>query len=204
MSLSASSTSASVVSFESEKRIVARARAAVSPMAVSTWEGSLAPDWQALPAKTPAKIRELLRQCLQKDAGSRLNNIGDARGAIEETQRGWNRWQVTAMAVAAIALIAVGAALWMRNRSAVSDRSQWVQVTKFPDSVTQPTLFPPAIYHDLTRPYAKSPEESAKTLRYGIGRDRCTYSVSSTASSRAASRRLRCAFATAGANQANG
>ena len=26
------------------------------------------PDWQALPAKTPAKVRELLRQCLQKDA----------------------------------------------------------------------------------------------------------------------------------------
>ena len=30
------------------------------------------PDWQALPAKTPAKIRELLRQCLQKDADRRL------------------------------------------------------------------------------------------------------------------------------------
>ena len=30
------------------------------------------PDWQALPAKTPAKIRQLLRQCLEKDAGRRL------------------------------------------------------------------------------------------------------------------------------------
>jgi serine/threonine protein kinase len=37
------------------------------------------PDWQALPAKTPAKIRELLRQCLQKDAGHRLQTIADAR-----------------------------------------------------------------------------------------------------------------------------
>ena len=25
------------------------------------------PNWQALPAKTPAPVRELLRQCLQKD-----------------------------------------------------------------------------------------------------------------------------------------
>ena len=30
------------------------------------------PDWQALPAKTPVKIRDLLRQCLQKDADRRL------------------------------------------------------------------------------------------------------------------------------------
>ena len=30
------------------------------------------PNWQALPAKTPAQVRELLRQCLQKDAGRRL------------------------------------------------------------------------------------------------------------------------------------
>src|SRR3982074_224405 len=27
------------------------------------------PDWHALPAKTPARVRELLRHCLQKDAG---------------------------------------------------------------------------------------------------------------------------------------
>ena len=26
------------------------------------------PDWQALPAGTPAKIRDLLRRCLQKEA----------------------------------------------------------------------------------------------------------------------------------------
>jgi hypothetical protein len=31
---------------------------------------------KALPAKTPAKIRELLRQCLEKDAGRRLPTAG--------------------------------------------------------------------------------------------------------------------------------
>ncbi len=43
------------------------------------------PDWQALPASTPARIRELLARCLQKDRHSRLQDMGDARIAIEET-----------------------------------------------------------------------------------------------------------------------
>jgi eukaryotic-like serine/threonine-protein kinase len=50
------------------------------------------PDWQALPAKTPAKLLNLLRQCLHKDANRRLNNIADARTTIEEVQRGPDRW----------------------------------------------------------------------------------------------------------------
>jgi serine/threonine protein kinase len=52
------------------------------------------PDWQALPAETPAKIRELLRQCLQKDVSRRLNSIADSRAVIEEVQREWNRRSV--------------------------------------------------------------------------------------------------------------
>jgi serine/threonine protein kinase len=42
------------------------------------------PDWEELPAATPAKIRQLLRRCLQKDAQRRLRDIGDARFEIEE------------------------------------------------------------------------------------------------------------------------
>jgi hypothetical protein len=98
------------------------------------------PDWQALPSKTPAKIRELLRQCLQKDAGRRLNNIADARRTIEEAQRGWNRRQVAAIAAAALAMLAIGAVLWLRGSARSADRSQWVQLTKLPDSATQPAL----------------------------------------------------------------
>jgi eukaryotic-like serine/threonine-protein kinase len=49
------------------------------------------PDWQALPAKTPRKVRDLLRQCLQRDANRRLNNIGDARTAIQQVRRGQPR-----------------------------------------------------------------------------------------------------------------
>src|SRR6202166_4406438 len=42
------------------------------------------PDWQALPASTPVKIRELLGRCLQKDLRRRLHDAADARIEIEE------------------------------------------------------------------------------------------------------------------------
>jgi eukaryotic-like serine/threonine-protein kinase len=51
------------------------------------------PDWQALPAKTPAKVLDLLRRCLQKDANRRPNSIAEARTTIEEVERGRNRWR---------------------------------------------------------------------------------------------------------------
>jgi serine/threonine-protein kinase len=42
------------------------------------------PDWTALPARTPGKIRDLIRRCLQKDPHRRLQHIGDARVEIDE------------------------------------------------------------------------------------------------------------------------
>lgn len=42
------------------------------------------PDWDALPARTPQKIRDLLRRCLEKDAKRRLRDIGDARIEIDD------------------------------------------------------------------------------------------------------------------------
>ncbi len=100
------------------------------------------PDWDALPSKTPAKVRELLRQCLQKDAGQRPQGIAEVRAAIEQQQRGWNRWRAAAIGAAALVVLAIGSALWMRGAARPLDRSQWVQLTKFPDSVTQPALSP--------------------------------------------------------------
>jgi Tol biopolymer transport system component len=46
------------------------------------------PDWSALPATTPVFMQRLLRRCLQKDVRQRLQAIGDARIAIEETLAG--------------------------------------------------------------------------------------------------------------------
>jgi Tol biopolymer transport system component len=42
------------------------------------------PDWNALPGKTPRRVRELLRRCLEKDAKRRLRDIGDARIELDE------------------------------------------------------------------------------------------------------------------------
>jgi serine/threonine protein kinase/Tol biopolymer transport system component len=41
-------------------------------------------DWRALPAHTPARVRDVLRRCLHKDVNRRLRDIGDARLELEE------------------------------------------------------------------------------------------------------------------------
>ena len=89
------------------------------------------PDWDALPAKTPAKVRELLRQCLQKDPGRRLQHIADARRTIEEVQRGSKRWQIVA-AGAAVAIVALVTALWMRDRPSARPLSVGAAHQSFP------------------------------------------------------------------------
>src|SRR5712691_2715026 len=42
------------------------------------------PDWKAVPGSTPAKIRDLLGRCLQKDLRRRLHDAADARIEIED------------------------------------------------------------------------------------------------------------------------
>jgi eukaryotic-like serine/threonine-protein kinase len=46
------------------------------------------PEWSALPKTTPLSMQRLLRRCLQKDVRQRLQAIGDARIAIDETLSG--------------------------------------------------------------------------------------------------------------------
>jgi eukaryotic-like serine/threonine-protein kinase len=42
------------------------------------------PDWSALPADTPLRVRALLRRCLEKDSSRRLRDIGDARLELDD------------------------------------------------------------------------------------------------------------------------
>jgi Tol biopolymer transport system component len=46
------------------------------------------PDWKALPASTPPRVRELLRRCLTRDPRNRLRDVGEARITLEEVQAG--------------------------------------------------------------------------------------------------------------------
>ena len=100
------------------------------------------PNWQALPAKTPAKIRELLRQCLQKDRGP---PAAQHRGR-PQNHRESTAWMEPLASRCDCGSGAGGAChwrcLWLRSAARLPDRSQWVQLTKFPDSVSQPALSP--------------------------------------------------------------
>jgi serine/threonine protein kinase len=101
------------------------------------------PDWQLLPAKTPARIRQLLHRCLQKDVNQRLEAIADAQIIIEQSQRGWSRRRIAAFGSLALVLVlAAVTAILLHRPVRPTDSSQWVQLTKFPDSVTEPALSP--------------------------------------------------------------
>jgi serine/threonine protein kinase/WD40 repeat protein len=68
------------------------------------------PDWDALPAATPAPIVKLLRRCLTKDRKHRLQAVGDARIELEspiaeETAR------TTAPSQSRLGIVATGAAV---------------------------------------------------------------------------------------------
>jgi serine/threonine protein kinase len=100
------------------------------------------PDWKSLPAATPATIRDLLRRCLQRDFALRLPDVAEARETIDRSLRGLNRWRIVAIAAAALAVLAVAGALLWREPARPADRSDWVQLTQFPDSVVHPALSP--------------------------------------------------------------
>ena len=82
------------------------------------------PDWNALPARTPASARKLLECCLKKERGQRLQAIGDARlllGALQgtfgptaPTSRAWIAWCVAAALAIVLAIIAAWG--WLRPR----------------------------------------------------------------------------------------
>lgn len=104
------------------------------------------PDWTALPSSTPARIRELLRHCLQRDLGLRLQNIAEARETLDRVQRGGNRWRVAAFvaAAAAVLLSIVGLTLFRNasRNSPVTSSSDYVQITDLAESAHSPSLSP--------------------------------------------------------------
>jgi len=83
------------------------------------------PDWSALPAATPPRIRKLLRRCLERDRKQRLQAIGEARLAMDAPEEEvrplpaaaplWP-WVAAALAMALAVTAAVG--WWRAGRSA--------------------------------------------------------------------------------------
>lgn len=66
------------------------------------------------------------------------------RQLANEVPVAWRRPGAFAIAAitASLALLVIGAVLWLRKSAGLPDRSQWVQLTRFPDSVSQPALSP--------------------------------------------------------------
>jgi Tol biopolymer transport system component len=84
----------------------------VSDMIARILQGE--PEWNALPAKTPERVRGLLRRCLEKDARRRLRDIGDARMEIEDVLGTRVSGSTIAAAAAAPAAAASRAREWAK------------------------------------------------------------------------------------------
>ena len=90
------------------------------------------PDWNQLPAQTPAFLRTVLHRCLQKDPKLRLHDIADARieigdsvdqppDAVSISSRRYPfRWIVACAAVVLLVGLLVGAALMRYSQPAAS------------------------------------------------------------------------------------
>ncbi len=87
------------------------------------------PDWQRLPAGTPASLRKLIARCLQKDPRQRLPHIGAARFELEEASviepvapspdgppARTNRFSWWIAALLALTTAGLAAALWREPR----------------------------------------------------------------------------------------
>ena len=81
------------------------------------------PDWKALPASTPGKVRDVLRRCLQKEQQHRFQDIKDARIELEQAgsvRSSWRRMAAVAAVTAGLILAIVVGARWLLQRPASS------------------------------------------------------------------------------------
>ncbi len=105
------------------------------------------PDWSAIPASIPSRVRDLLRRCLRSNPERRLHDIADARLEIEDagaepvsglaseaTRRGAPPLALLATAVGSAALAALAIFLLTRHAS-VPGPTQIVRLAR----ITPPT-----------------------------------------------------------------
>ncbi|HEU4690964.1 MAG TPA: protein kinase, partial [Vicinamibacterales bacterium] len=89
------------------------------------------PDFDRLPATTPAMVRRVIERCLEKDTRDRMHHIGDARadlrdarygsGAVGNRPRRLPAHRVAAIAGAAAAIVVVfGSGWWIGRTSQVA------------------------------------------------------------------------------------
>jgi serine/threonine protein kinase len=106
----------------------------------------------------PVDLEKIIFRCLRKDRERRAQHVADIKLALEELrensapvkpsstslapQRPARSWlRLTAIISGAAVLAAAAAAFWWLKRSPPAQpRTEWVQITNFADSVSQPAL----------------------------------------------------------------
>jgi Tol biopolymer transport system component/predicted Ser/Thr protein kinase len=95
------------------------------------------PDWSALPATTPVRIRTLLRRCLERDRRQRLRDIGEARIVIDTPEEAAAQARSTLrpwlVAGVLIVLVVASVAWWRATRSAAPHAAMRLSVELDPD-----------------------------------------------------------------------
>ena len=92
------------------------------------------PDWEKLPAATPASVRRLLRRCLEKDARKRLRDAGDASLLLDDNPEDAKTSPVPRVPLArsssviptaalVVALAGVAAGWWIAHRGGEPPKS---------------------------------------------------------------------------------
>jgi len=118
------------------------------------------PPGELVPA-LPAELEKIISRCLRKDPERRAQHVGDLKLALEELRDDSVSGKLTSapkiavqaparssrsfaaiVAGAAVLLAAGGAFWWLKHNSPAPARTEWVQITNFADSVTQPALSP--------------------------------------------------------------
>jgi eukaryotic-like serine/threonine-protein kinase len=107
------------------------------------------PNWNALPAETPPRVRRLLERCLQRDPRQRLRDIGEARVLLGEPEamapdtsasRAGREWLVAAIVAAFLAGCALAAAMvWVRSKPTASNPGVARFLVSLPPGTVLPT-----------------------------------------------------------------
>jgi len=91
-----------------------------------------------------SRLQRIVAKLLESDPGNRYQSVSEVLSDLERLRQApasRTRWTVAALAAAAVAAVCL-VLFWPRASVKPAARSEWVQLTNFPDSVSQPALSP--------------------------------------------------------------